>query len=304
MADVLSMSLDDIINKNKDKVGGKGRDRGGEDGKRSREDRKGSRRPAKAGSTGGGGKLSLGGLRVVVRNSGVSKAGGARNARGQGSRVAMPAREPKAPVDPEVLDGNKKWQHDLYTELNQGPPRRNLQRRMQGPADGFRLLVTNLADGVSDDDIKELFESCGKLKYAGIHWDRSGRSTGEAEVVYENKADALKAKSQFDNVALDGQAMHIEFVQSQAGERVLASGIRVGAAEDGAGSRSNVAFTRSFQRATSGALGAPRGRRAGGGGGFRSDGGGRRGGRGGGSRGSRVVSQADLDKDLDAYMEE
>jgi hypothetical protein len=45
-------------------------------------------------------------------------------------------------------------------------------------------------------------------------------------VVYENKADALKAKSQFDNVALDGQAMSIEFVQSQGGERVLASGIR------------------------------------------------------------------------------
>jgi RNA recognition motif-containing protein len=33
-------------------------------------------------------------------------------------------------------------------------------------------MVTNLADGVTDDDIKELFESCGKLKYAGIHWDR------------------------------------------------------------------------------------------------------------------------------------
>ena len=29
-----------------------------------------------------------------------------------------------------------------------------------------------MADGVTDDDIKELFESCGKLKYAGIHWDR------------------------------------------------------------------------------------------------------------------------------------
>ncbi len=54
----------------------------------------------------------------------------------------------------------------------------------------------------------------------------SGRSTGEAEVVYENKADALKAKSQFDNVALDGQAMSIELFQSQGGERVLASGIR------------------------------------------------------------------------------
>ncbi len=47
-----------------------------------------------------------------------------------------------------------------------------------------------------------------------------------------------------------------------------------GGAEDGAGMRSNVAFTRSFQRAASGAMGAPRGRRVGrgGGGGFRSGG--------------------------------
>ncbi len=32
--------------------------------------------------------------------------------------------------------------------------------------------VTNLADGVTDDDIKELFESCGPVKYAAIEWDR------------------------------------------------------------------------------------------------------------------------------------
>jgi hypothetical protein len=33
-------------------------------------------------------------------------------------------------------------------------------------------MVSNLADGVSDEDIKELFESCGRVKYAGINWDR------------------------------------------------------------------------------------------------------------------------------------
>jgi RNA recognition motif-containing protein len=54
----------------------------------------------------------------------------------------------------------------------------------------------------------------------------SGRSTGNAQVVYENKADALKAKSTFDNVALDGQAMKIELLQSQSGERTLSSGIK------------------------------------------------------------------------------
>ncbi len=32
--------------------------------------------------------------------------------------------------------------------------------------------VTNLADGVTDDDIKELFESVGPVKFAAIEWDR------------------------------------------------------------------------------------------------------------------------------------
>ena len=35
-----------------------------------------------------------------------------------------------------------------------------------------RRKVTNLADGVTDDDIKELFESVGPVKFAAIEWDR------------------------------------------------------------------------------------------------------------------------------------
>ena len=54
----------------------------------------------------------------------------------------------------------------------------------------------------------------------------SGRSTGEADIVYEQKADAIKAKSQFNDVALDGQAMKIEMVESQGNGRMLSSGIR------------------------------------------------------------------------------
>ena len=45
-------------------------------------------------------------------------------------------------------------------------------------------------------------------------------------MVYEQRADALKAKSQFNDVALDGQPMKIEMVESQGNERMLSSGIR------------------------------------------------------------------------------
>lgn len=69
---------------------------------------------------------------------------------------------------------------------------------------------------------------------------------------------------------------------------------RVGAlSRSQSGGRSNVAFTRSFQRAAGGIGGSRRPARGGG-----------SGGRGRGRGGSRVVTQADLDKDLEAYMEE
>ena len=48
-------------------------------------------------------------------------------------------------------------------------------------------------------------------------------------MVYEQRADALKAKSQFNDVALDGQPMKIEMVESQGSERMLSSGIRCAA---------------------------------------------------------------------------
>lgn len=90
MADVLSMSLDDIINKNKAKTGGKARDADGGEGKRSRDERKNGRKPAKAGSKGGEGrKVPFDSLRVVVKSSGISKAGGSRISRGQVSQLPL-----------------------------------------------------------------------------------------------------------------------------------------------------------------------------------------------------------------------
>ncbi|XP_024973350.1 THO complex subunit 4B-like [Cynara cardunculus var. scolymus] len=77
---------------------------------------------------------------------------------------------------------------------------------------GTKLYISNLDYGVTNEDIKVLFSDVGELKRYSIHYDRSGRSKGTAEVVYMRQPDAVAAMKRYNNVLLDGKPMKLELV--------------------------------------------------------------------------------------------
>jgi THO complex subunit 4 len=184
-----------------------------------------------------------------------------RSRSNRGRSRPLPYSRPK-----EIPD---RWQHDLF---DGGVS----QRTGPGLTTGLtKLLVSNLDYGVSDSDIKELFAEFGPLRKAAVHYDRSGRSLGTADVIFERRLDAVKAMKQYNGVPLDGRPMNIQITSSTVPNSNRGSSSGGGG---GGGGSSQRGFNRSRQ------VGSNRGRQ----------------GRGGAQK--KVPTAEELDAELDAYV--
>jgi len=260
MTDKIDQSLDDIIKKNKGSGRCGGRGRGGRGGR------------------GGGGGGRGGGARRVPggRTRGGASRGGRGGRRGGGAPRSSYVRG----------DSNGSWNHDLFDG-----PRRGGVASSSGPA---KLVVSNLDFGVSNNDVTELFSEFGRLKNAVVHYDKSGRSLGSADVTFERKSDAVKAMKQYNGVPLDGRPMSIQLATSELApvqSRVGRSPLR----------KSFEGRRRSGGGGGGGRVNKPS-RGSGRGGSKRGGGRGGRGGRGGKKESGPTPTQEDLDKEMDTYM--
>lgn len=251
MVDKIEMSLDEIIKAQKSqRTGGRGgvNKSGGGPRNRSRNGVGGNFRQNRGG-LGGGGVLK-GRNRGGIQRS--------KYARG---------------------DVNSDWKHDMYEGARKS---RLLAAAGLGPGGlgSTKLMVSNLDFGVSESDINELFADFGPLKSASVHYDRSGRSLGTADVVFERRADAIKAMKQYNGVPLDGRPMSIQLATSDISTPRLPP------------TRPSGVTSRPQRRPGSSPRGNPPNRRGGGGG-------------GGPRRQQRETKTAEeLDAELDAYTKD
>lgn len=113
-----------------------------------------------------------------------------------------------------------------------GPKQMNQRQQQTSPKKELTMLhISNLHYNVSNNDIKELFSDIGPIKKAAVHYDKSGRSLGTAEVTFLSRDAAVQAIKKYHNLPLDGRPMSITMVPSQNSTRSPAKsriGVRPG----------------------------------------------------------------------------
>lgn len=74
----------------------------------------------------------------------------------------------------------------------------------------MNIYVGNLSYGVTDDNLREVFEAYGEVSSAKVITDKySGRSKGFGFVEMENEAEGNAAIEQLDGAEIDGRSVKV-----------------------------------------------------------------------------------------------
>jgi len=99
-----------------------------------------------------------------------------------------------------------KWEHNAYN-----PDEEDQERpKVRDASLGSKIRVSNLKFDVLEDDLNDLFGEVGTVHKVRVNYDKSGRSSGTAEIIFFKESDAERSHREFDGRQIDGQTMHIE----------------------------------------------------------------------------------------------
>ncbi|CCO29372.1 hypothetical protein BN14_03383 [Rhizoctonia solani AG-1 IB] len=114
-------------------------------------------------------------------------------------RARHPYTRPPPPNNP-----GGQWVHDMAPGSTEDRKPRPAVSSGTGD-EPARLLVSNLHYEVTEKDLSSIFGTIGTLlREPTIRYDRSGRSTGVANITYTHARDAKLAQKQLDGVMAKG----------------------------------------------------------------------------------------------------
>ncbi|KAJ2851297.1 hypothetical protein IWW36_001194 [Coemansia brasiliensis] len=120
-------------------------------------------------------------------------------------------------------DGGKKQQQSSQMMMLNNPAylaalQQQQQQQTRGPG---KILISNLDYGVTEADLRALFQQIGPLSRVTLNYNRKGTSNGSGEVVFKNASHAQVAYDRYHDVELDHRKMRIEVVASSVAPAVV-----------------------------------------------------------------------------------
>ncbi|PNS18760.1 hypothetical protein CAC42_5299 [Sphaceloma murrayae] len=81
------------------------------------------------------------------------------------------------------------------------------------PKGDSKIIVSNLPDDVTEQQIKEYFSSTvGQVRRVFMNYNKTGKSTGVATIIFKESTSAAEAAKTYNGVKVDGRPMRIEVV--------------------------------------------------------------------------------------------